>query len=81
MDTITIRVSVLAQIVANMQEDGMEFVQLMLIEPSQGDPGFVSFSAIKASEPDMIVDYETIDDLPEQSDLFDQEFLGSNNLQ
>lgn len=81
MDTITVRVSELAQIVSNMQEDGMEFAQLVLIEPEQGDPGFVSFSAIKVSEPDMIVDYETIDDLPEQAELFDQDFFGSSNLQ
>ncbi len=63
--TVTVKVSDLYKLAKEMLNDGMDYVEISILEPDQDNdlPASLHFDASKASFPEMGVDYEELDDI------------------
>jgi hypothetical protein len=73
MDTIVLRVSELKKLAAELVKDGMQYVQVALMEGDVGEglPPSAAFSAMRADRPFELVDYDELDGVPETEASFD----------
>lgn len=64
MDEITVKVSDLCELVAQLKADKMQYARLVLLEADEDLPASVICSAIKSEASDQVVDYDSIDAVP-----------------
>lgn len=66
MSSIVLRVNDLYERVSEMKADGCDYVELDIVDASDGDPTFISFNCLKVNEPDCFIDYEELDEVPKE---------------
>lgn len=62
---VTVKVSDLYKLSKEMLNDGMDYVEVSILEPDPEDdfPVCLHFEASKAAEPEVGIDYEDLDDI------------------
>lgn len=69
MDRIVVSVSELLALAKELDADGMDYVELTILEPQEDDgdviPASLWASAFKASSPDITTDYDDIEHVPD----------------
>ena len=64
MPSIVLRVRELLEYVKEMSADGCDYVGLNIHEASNSEPAFIHFDCYKVSEPDAVIDYEELEEVP-----------------
>ena len=71
MNSITVKVNNLWSVLNLMKKEGMSQVNLTLCEADDEEPAFISFEAVSQNDPEFLVDYDSVYEVPEDELLIE----------
>ena len=73
MGSIVLRVSELKKLASELVKDGMQYVQVALLEGDAGEglPPSAAFTGLRADRPFELIDYDELDGVPQTEANFD----------
>lgn len=86
-NSIILKVSELRSCIQELRRDGIEYVELSILDPDENDGDFIpatlEFSGCKFNDPDLWLDYEGLEAVENSKELEEKSFLSphaSSNL-